>query len=180
MLYLELSRARSFVLVSIPQTPDIHSQEERLQFLVYEFHRLFRHPSLFPSFAVKARFTTLCFHLDCEYQLLKSCKNHLVNREFRNVEESSRKHLTRPTYLKDSHGWENFLLPGAPGSQLGHKVTEPHSAFQVLPGVGMRICSDFSREENDVIHYVYEVSQQPAAYTSRIANVCRMRQRLHQ
>jgi len=161
MLYLELSRARSFVLVSILQTPDIHSQEERLEFLVYEFQRLFRHPGLFPSVAVKARFTSLCFHLDCEYQFLKSCKNHLVNREFRNVEESSRKHLTRPTYLKGSRGWENFLLPGAPGSRLGHKETEPRSAFQVLPGVGMRICSDFSREENDVVHYVYEVSQQP-------------------
>lgn len=160
MLYLELSRARSFVLVSIPQTPETHSQAERLDFLVHEFRRLLRHPRLFPSAVVKGRFMTLCFHLDCEYQFMKACKEHLVNREFRNVEEISRKHLTRPTYLKDSCGWENFLLPRAPGSKLGHKQTEPHSAFQVLPGVGMRICSDFSREENDVIQYVYEVSQQ--------------------
>jgi len=159
MLYLELARARSFVLVSIPQTPGMHDQEDRLQHLKYELERLFQNPGLFPSAAVKARFTILCFHLDCEYQFLKSCKGLLVNRELRNVEETSRKHLTRPTYLEESYGWENFLLPGALGARLGHKQTEPPSAFQVLPGVGMRICSDFSREENDIISYVYEVSQ---------------------
>ncbi|KAK5950312.1 hypothetical protein OHC33_008531 [Knufia fluminis] len=58
--------------------------------------------------------------------------------------------------MEDSYGWENFLLPSASGAQLGHEQTDPASAFQVLPGVGMRICSDFSREENDIIHYVYE------------------------
>lgn len=97
----------------------------------------------------------LCFHLDCEYQFKKAVKDLLVNEQLRNIENISCKYLTRPSYLPGSHGWENFLLPGAPGAQLGHAKTEPASVFQVLTGVGMRICSDFAREENDIIQHVY-------------------------
>lgn len=156
---MELCRTRAFVLASITSMPDIQQQHERIRFLEHEFGRLSRHPSLFPSHAIKHRFLVLCFHHDCEYHLLKSLSDLLVGRELRKLETASRTHLTRSTYVPQSHGWENFLLPGAPGIPLSSKATAPRSAFQVLPGVGMRICSDFSREENDIIQFVHAVSR---------------------
>lgn len=82
----------------------------------------------------------------------------LIGKEVARIKDESRTQLTHPTYVPGSYGWENFLLPGAPGIPLNAKETEPRSAFQVLPGAGMRICSDFSREENDIIQFVHAVS----------------------
>lgn len=145
------------MLTSISSTPETRSQHDRIHFLKHEFDRLSRYPSLFPSPAVKHRFLVLCFQRDCEYQFSKSLADLLIGRETRKVDQISRTHLTRPTYGLHSYGWENFLLPSGPGVPLNSKATEPQSAFQVLPGVGMRICSDFSREENDIIQFVYGV-----------------------
>lgn len=145
-------------MTSMSSMLDLQSQHDRLQFLQHEFDRLSKNPMLFPSPVVRCRFLVLCFHRDCEYQFSKSISDLLVNRQIRSVSRISRQYLTRSTYADQSYGWENFLLPGSPGVPLNSKETKPRSAFQVLPGVGMRICSDFSREENDIVQFVYGVS----------------------
>lgn len=157
-LFMQICRARSFVLVAITKPMDAKRQAQRLKFLEYEISRLLQFPGLFPSNTARIRFLILCFHLDSEWQSVNAGSNLLIERQLQSIREKSDQYLVKPTYLKDSKGWENFLLPGAPGSNIGSSKSEPESAFQVLPAVGSRICSDFQREENDILAFAYRVS----------------------
>lgn len=158
LLYLELARARAFVLLNTTDLSSVEKQQERLEYLSYEFVRLFQNPSLFLSPAVKARFMALCFHLDSEYNFLRACTDLLVNKQIRAVQKQSSKLLTRHTFASGSVGWENFLMPNGSSTQLWHENMETASAYQVLPGVGMRICSDFLLEENENLSFASGVS----------------------
>lgn len=138
------------MFLSTPSRSERIKQSERLDFVAHELQRLVLHPGLYPSIAVKVRFVNICFHLDSEYNFLKTCRNLLVNNEVRHIARISHNCMTRTSYLHEGYGWENFLLPNSPGLRISHKQTEPASAFQVLPGTGMRICSDLAKDENDI------------------------------
>jgi len=102
--------------------------------------------------------------LDSEIRFARASKELLLKEEMRQIDRISRQQFTRPIYKEGSKGWENFFLnmaPGAPDAPIqrpGQRGrTIPESAFQVIPSVGMRIVSDFEREEAEIVRFVEQV-----------------------
>lgn len=94
----------------------------------------------------------ISFLRDCDYSFKQACHQSLLKREVRIVSSKITKHLTRSHYADNAYGWENFLLPNGPGLKLMQTGTKPPSSLQFLPSVGMRICADLGRDEDDYIY----------------------------
>ncbi|KAK5040449.1 hypothetical protein LTS07_000947 [Exophiala sideris] len=174
-LMLEILRARAYPLVKLVRPHDMQAQVRRLQFISTEVRRLFHSPGLFPSLSIRARFAAILAS-DANLQFVQAVKELLLRDVVGALNQFSRNSLTRPTYLKDSKGWENFYLnmaPGAPTQQAILKTT-PQSSVQSVPIVGMRVIADFSKEERLLRRWVKEttvpVDVKPAA-TTRVLNL---------
>ncbi|KAI1612723.1 hypothetical protein EDD37DRAFT_317961 [Exophiala viscosa] len=174
-LVLEILRARAYPLVKLVRTHDMPAQVRRLQFISTEVRRLIRSPALFPSLSVRARFSALLAS-DANLQFAQSVKELLLHDVVGELDQFERDNFTRPTYQKDSKGWENFYLNMAPGAPTKQPIlkTTPLSSYQSVPIVGMRIIGDFCREDRLLRQWVREttvpVDVKPAA-TTRLLNL---------
>ena len=169
-------KARAYDLVSavteLSEEEQARRQEEqimRLGFLVRELRRLLQTPQLFPSAAVRARFFAM-LGVDSRLRFGEACKDLLLKAELCKIMRSARKNQTRKLYREDCRAWDNFLLNGAPGTPFEIIPTLPKSAFQVIPAAGMRIVTDFEREESEIVRWVEQVSPHDMSMTSQIAN----------
>lgn len=150
---VEMLRARSFVLTAVAQEKDFTTQLSRMEHIVHDFERLLSHPELFPSLEIYLQFIGV-MNLNSEIQQAEVCRSLLLTEEAKALEEVSRNQFTRPTYIRGSKGWENFLLNLAPGAGLRPEIcrpTTPKSALQILTPIAARIVGDFEREEEGII-----------------------------
>lgn len=158
-----MHRARAEPFVKITKNLDQKIQIRRLQFIVHELTRLFRHPGLFPSGNEQVRFLAIVA-IDSELDFREACGNLLIEAEIAKIDRISRESFARPLYVAGSKGWENFLLnmaPGAPEEPSQRAKTIPKSAFQIVPAVGMRVIADLEREEAEIVRYVQRASSNP-------------------
>ena len=80
---------------------------------------------------------------------------------------TERKETTRSSYVRGGKSWENFLLDGAPGTPFTVERTIPKSAVQIIPAVGMRIVTDFEKEEFEIVRFVELVRLRDILSTSK-------------
>lgn len=156
ILCLEFCKAQSHSLISRIRDLEQEEQEQRLRFLIYEITRLLKHPQLFPSELLRVRFLTF-LAVDSRFQMFEATSSLLMQNEVHVIQETWQKNISRKGYLKDTRGWENFLLSNAPGLSFTTDQTVPKSMVQIMPPIASRIVGDFEREEREILRFVEQV-----------------------
>lgn len=157
VLYMELCRARSFTLSSIPSSQSLLYQSQRLDFLRHELNRLLNYPKLFPSPEVQARFMIIAFRLDTEHRFFSCCASLMIGRENSHIPTKSSQQMCEASKLSERYGWDRFLLSSAAENLVLRQEKETDGCFQLLPAIGMRICTDLACEQHLISGHKQEV-----------------------
>ncbi|KIW58827.1 hypothetical protein PV05_03323 [Exophiala xenobiotica] len=178
-LILEILRARAFPLVKLTRSSDVNAQLQRLRLITAEVRRLFHHPELFPSQALRARFTAIVAS-DANLQFVQAVKHLLLREAIGDFNRFNRVRFTRRSYETGSKGWENFYLNMAPGAPTDEDMqedrlqTSPESSWQLIPIAGMRVIGDLVNEERVLLQWIKDTSLPVAvepAFTTRILDL---------